>query len=68
MGDPTLVADLSPETVKAALAVVGARVVHAVEKAKLRADDTPVIVVGGGGPLLAVVPGLEALVIPENAG
>lgn len=68
MGDPARVADVSPETIKAVMAIVGARVVHAVEKAMLRADDTPVIVVGGGGPLLAVVPGLEDLVIPENAG
>lgn len=68
MGDPSLVADVSPVTVSTALSVVGDRVVHAVEKAKLRADDTPVIVVGGGGPLLDVVPGLAGLVIPENAG
>ena len=68
MGDAARVADVSPETISAAMAIVGARVVHAVEKAMLRADDTPVIVVGGGGPLLAVVPGLEDLVIPENAG
>lgn len=68
MGDPSRVADLSPDTVSTALTVVGEMVVHAVEKAKLRADHTPVIVVGGGGPLLAVVPGLEGLVIPENAG
>jgi N-methylhydantoinase A/oxoprolinase/acetone carboxylase beta subunit len=67
MGDPSLVATLDQGSVSAALGVVSRRVTHAVEKAKLRASDTPVIVVGGGGPLLAVVPGLTGLVIPEHA-
>ncbi|GAA3645335.1 hydantoinase/oxoprolinase family protein [Nocardioides ginsengisoli] len=68
MGDSALVADIPDDVVAAALKIVGDRVIHAVEKAKLSADDTPVVVVGGGGPLLRVVPGLESLVVPENAG
>ena len=68
MGDPEAVAAVPSSTVEQALGLVSALVVQAVEKAKLRADDTPVVVVGGGATLLAVVPGLEELVIPENAG
>ncbi|WP_020392072.1 hydantoinase/oxoprolinase N-terminal domain-containing protein [Kribbella catacumbae] len=68
MGDPGLVAGLDPATVRRALEVAADRVSQAVEKAKLQASDTPVIVVGGGAPLLAVAPGLTGLVIPEHAG
>lgn len=68
MGDPALVAEIPDDTVANALRLVGERVLHAVEKAKLSADDTPVVVVGGAGPLLRVVPGLEDLVVPEHAG
>jgi len=68
IGDAALVADVPAATVERALAVVADRVVQAIEKTKLQASDTPVIVVGGGGPLLAAVPGVGALVIPENAG
>jgi N-methylhydantoinase A/oxoprolinase/acetone carboxylase beta subunit len=68
IGSGSAVADLPRETVREALTVVGDRLVQAVEKAKLSAADTPVIVVGGGGPLLAAVPGLDDVIIPENAG
>lgn len=68
VGDPDRVADLPTATVETALAVVADRVTAAVEKAKLAASDTPVIVVGGGGPLLGAVPGLGDLVIPSHAG
>jgi N-methylhydantoinase A/oxoprolinase/acetone carboxylase beta subunit len=68
MGDPTLVADVPEATVAAAMQIVGDQLIHAIEKAKLSADDTPVVVVGGGGPLLRAVPGLEKLIVPEHAG
>lgn len=68
VGDPDRVADLPTATVETALAIVADRVTAAVEKAKLTASDTPVIVVGGGGPLLGAVPGLGDLVIPSHAG
>ncbi|NIK61502.1 hydantoinase/oxoprolinase N-terminal domain-containing protein [Kribbella shirazensis] len=68
MGDPGRVADLDPTAVRRALEVAADRVAQAVEKAKLQASATPVIVVGGGAPLLAVAPGLTDLVIPEQAG
>lgn len=68
MGDPGRVADLDPETVRRALAVAADRVAHAVEKAKLQASDTPVVVVGGAAALLAVAPNLPELVIPAQAG
>lgn len=67
MGDPSRVADIDAAVAKTALGVVGERIAQAVEKAKLSAEETPVIAVGGGASLLAVAPGLESLVMPENA-
>lgn len=68
IGDPTRVADVPAGLLDTALGIVAERVIEAVEKTKLTSTDTKVIVVGGGGPLLAVVPGLEDVVIPANAG
>jgi N-methylhydantoinase A/oxoprolinase/acetone carboxylase beta subunit len=68
IGDTSRLEGLARTTVDTALAVVADRVTEAIDKTKLTASDTQVIVVGGGGPLLAAVPGLGDLVIPEHAG
>lgn len=68
VGEAALAAGIDRATVDRALAVVRDRLVHAVERTKLSEDAVPVIVVGGGAPLLKAVPGLEDLVIPDQAG
>ena len=68
VGDPAEVSGLADDTVARALSTVREMVTRAVDKAKLSANETPVVVVGGGGPLLKAVPGLDALVIPEHSG
>jgi N-methylhydantoinase A/oxoprolinase/acetone carboxylase beta subunit len=68
IGDTTLVADLDVKIIDAAMEVAGTKVRQAVERAKLQASDLPVVVVGGGGPLLRGARGLGELVVPEHAG
>lgn len=67
IGSAELVADLPTSTAQRALGVVGDMVTKAVERAKLSATDCPIIVVGGGGPLLAAAPALTELHIPDHA-
>lgn len=59
---------IEPATVAAALDVVSTLLTNTIERARLSADHTPIIAVGGGAPLLAAVPGLDYLVIPDKAG
>ncbi|MEV7605989.1 hydantoinase/oxoprolinase family protein [Paenarthrobacter sp. NPDC089322] len=68
IGVPQAVASISQETIQRVLDTASERLVQAIERAKLSGKDTPIIAVGGGAPLLAAVPGLDALIIPENAG
>lgn len=68
IGDPALAADIDPDLVARGLAVAGERLIQAIEKAKLSSGDIPVIAVGGGAALLSVVPGMDSILIPENAG
>nr|WP_146607213.1 hydantoinase/oxoprolinase family protein [Spongiactinospora gelatinilytica] len=68
IGDATAVRGLPAATVRRALDIVTDRLTGAIDKAKLTAGDTPVIVVGGGGPLLAALPGFADVIIPEHAG
>ncbi|MFI0420889.1 hydantoinase/oxoprolinase N-terminal domain-containing protein [Spongiactinospora sp. 9N601] len=68
IGDATAVCGLPAATVRRALDIVTDRLTGAIDKAKLTAGDTPVIVVGGGGPLLAALPGFADVIIPEHAG
>lgn len=59
---------IDPGTVTAALGVVSTLLTNTIERARLSAEDTPIIAVGGGAALLAAVPGLEYVVIPDKAG
>ncbi|NUH40152.1 hydantoinase/oxoprolinase family protein [Streptomyces samsunensis] len=68
IGDPSAVSDIPDVTIRRALDLASERVVRAIEKAKLTSGEIPVIVVGGGGPLLAALGGLGDVVIPEHAG
>lgn len=68
VGDADLVASIPDSTVGAAMTAVSALVAQAVDKAKLTSEDIPVVAVGGGAVLLADVPGLDHLIIPDNAG
>ena len=68
IGDAAKVAGLDRSAVEAGLDRVRDMLIQAVAKAKLSAADVPVIAVGCGAPLLKAVPGLESIVIPENAG
>jgi N-methylhydantoinase A/oxoprolinase/acetone carboxylase beta subunit len=68
IGQPALVSDIPKDTVTRALTVASERLIRCIEKAKLSSGDIPVILVGGGGPLLATVPGLGRVIIPEHAG
>jgi N-methylhydantoinase A/oxoprolinase/acetone carboxylase beta subunit len=66
IGDAAAVAHLSRSTVDAALAVVRERLGAAVDRAKLSAADSPVVVVGGGSVLLDELPGVAGLVRPDR--
>lgn len=68
IGDPAAVAGLDAQQVRRGLEIAGERLMAAVEKAKVSAEEVPVIAVGGGAVLLSAVPGLESVVIPEHAG
>ncbi|MCT2085163.1 hydantoinase/oxoprolinase family protein [Microbacterium enclense] len=68
IGDPRLLADLPRDVVSGALEIARERIVTAIENVRISADDTPVIVVGGGASLLRGLPGLDHLIIPDRAG
>ncbi|KRC63198.1 hydantoinase subunit beta [Agromyces sp. Root81] len=68
IGDANGVAGLPNDLVTRALGVAGERLVAAIERAKLTSGDVPVIAVGGGAALLAAVPGLDGIIIPDHAG
>jgi N-methylhydantoinase A/oxoprolinase/acetone carboxylase beta subunit len=53
IGDPALVRHLPADLVADALAEVNWRITDAIEEAKLSGADLPVIIVGGGGPLVS---------------
>jgi N-methylhydantoinase A/oxoprolinase/acetone carboxylase beta subunit len=67
IGDASAVAGLPASTVRAALAHVRERLGAAVDRAKLSASESPVIVVGGGAVLLDELPGLPKLIRPDRA-
>ncbi|SDG99366.1 N-methylhydantoinase A/oxoprolinase/acetone carboxylase, beta subunit [Sinosporangium album] len=67
IGDPAAVSDVPADTVRRALDIASDRLVRAIDKAKLTSAEIPVIVVGGGGPLLNAVPRLGDVIIPEHA-
>lgn len=68
VGDSARVSCLPPETIQAALADISERLQQSIELAKLTNDHTPVVAVGGGASLLTLVPGLEDIVVPADAG
>lgn len=68
IGDASKVSNLDSALLGSSLERVRAMLTQAVEKAKLTEGDVPVIAVGGGASLLKAVPGLEGIVIPDNAG
>lgn len=68
VGDASAVSTMDRDVVDTALTVVSGLVAQAVDKAKLTSEDIPVVAVGGGALLLGIVPGLDHLIIPENAG
>jgi N-methylhydantoinase A/oxoprolinase/acetone carboxylase beta subunit len=67
IGDAAAVAHLPRSTVHAALACVRDRIGAAVDRAKLSAADSPVVVVGGGAVLLNELPGVANLIRPDRA-
>lgn len=68
IGDASAVTDIPRPTVRSAVDAVRAKVIQAIERTRLSEAATPVIVVGGGGPLLSVLGGIENMVIPDHAG
>ena len=67
IGDTAAVAHLPRSTVQAALISVHERLGVAVDRAKLSAADSPVVVVGGGAVLLDELPGVAKLIRPDRA-
>ncbi len=69
LGDPRLVAGLSPSLVSRGMAEIRERVETAVDSVKLSRDAVPVILVGGGSILLGdTLAGASRVLRPENAG
>ncbi len=69
VGDPTLVADLDPDLVAGALRYVDDVVSECIDRVKLDGADLPVVVVGGGAPLLASeLPGASVVIHPAHSG
>jgi len=67
IGDPSVVAELDPTLVKAALARVAADIADAVERMRTSPDPLPVVAVGGGSILLPDdLPGSLAVHRPDN--
>lgn len=68
IGEASKTSGIQQATINKTLAIVREQLLAAVERTKLSEGDVPVIVVGGGASLLKVMPGLENLVIPDQAG
>jgi hypothetical protein len=69
IGDPGLVAQLDRSVVEGGLAYTDAAITEAIDRMKVSPDPVPVIVVGGGAPLVRTsLPGASAVVRPENGG
>jgi len=67
IGDSAAVAGIPRSVIEAGLADVRGRIVEAVDRAKLSAADTPVVVVGGGSVLLGELPGIKEVIRPDRA-
>ena len=69
LGDPRLVAGLSPTLVSRGMAEIQERVETAIDSVKLSQDAIPVVLVGGGSILLGDnLAGASRVLRPENAG
>lgn len=69
VGDPALVADLDPELVKKAQAVMTEMVENCVDRMKTSAGDIDVILVGGGSILVpSELEGVARVLKPNNFG
>lgn len=68
IGDPGRVADLDPRLVEDALRVVDEAVADRVQRVRIDQSDIPVVLVGGGGPLLGTaIAGASSVVQPPTA-
>lgn len=69
MGDPTRVRSLDPDLVERALDEIHRLVGEGVDRMKSSANEVPLILVGGGAPLISrAIPGTAEVIVPENAG
>lgn len=68
IGDAEAVAQVDDSTTARALRIADERLMQAIERVKVSADHTPIIAVGGGAALLAVLPSLSDVTIPSHAG
>jgi N-methylhydantoinase A/oxoprolinase/acetone carboxylase beta subunit len=67
IGDPCLVRGIDPLLVTGGLAYIEAEVAEAIDRMKVSAEPIPVVVVGGGRPLLpGSLPGASRVVLPER--
>jgi N-methylhydantoinase A/oxoprolinase/acetone carboxylase beta subunit len=67
IGDPSLVAHLDPDLVRAGLASISSRIAETVDRMRTSAEPLPVVAVGGGSVLLPeALPGFEDVRRPEN--
>lgn len=68
MGEPSLVAELSPETVDLAVAETHRMLADGVDRMKTSAEPVPLILVGGGSVLICEdIPGVSEVIVPESA-
>ena len=69
LGDPRLVAGLTPSLVARGMTEIQERVETAIDSVKLSQDAAPVVLVGGGSILLGdTLAGASRVLRPENAG
>lgn len=70
IGDPTAVRDLDPEVVRAAMASMAERIGELADTMRTSADETPLVLVGGGSVLVpGEIPGFDTVIRPgEHAG
>jgi N-methylhydantoinase A/oxoprolinase/acetone carboxylase beta subunit len=67
IGDPALARGVDRAMVEGGLAFIEAEVAEAIDRMKISADPVPVVVVGGGGPLVPdCLPGASRVVRPER--
>jgi len=67
IGDPGLVRRVDRSVVEAGLAFIEAAVAEAIDRMKVSADPVPVVVVGGGGPLVpGCLRGASRVLRPEQ--